>query len=133
MQSRPNFDAVIVAGEHVGVAARVIVEGEAGQTYAPQQIDQLITHADGARGRRRNVLSDRGGQASIETDLPLFAAPLATGQPGRVMPLQLVRRITGEGTWHGLVTAVRINATRQDKAIDIVQTVTIERHYTDAD
>lgn len=133
LQSRPPFDAVIVAGEKVGVAARVMRDGEAGQTYAPQQIDQLITHADGARERGRNVISDRGGQASIEHDLPLFAAPLASGQPGLVQPLQLVRRIASEGTWHGLASGVRITATRQDKAIDIVQTVTIERHYTDAD
>lgn len=133
LQSRPNFDAVIVAGEKVGVAARVIREGEAGQTYAPQQIDQLITHADGARERGRNVLADRGGQAAVEHDIPLFPAPLGTGQPGLVLPLQLARRITAEGTWHGVATAVRITATRQGAAVDVVQTVTLERHYTDAD
>lgn len=133
LQSRPAFDAVIVAGEKVGVAARVIREGEAGQTYAPQQVDQLITHADGARERGRNVLADRGGQAAVEHDIPLFPAPLATGQPGLVLPLQLARRITAEGTWHGLATAVRITATRQGPAVDVVQTVTLERHYTDAD
>lgn len=133
LQSRPAFDAVIVAGEKVGVAARVIREGEAGQTYAPQQVDQLITHADGARERGRNVLADRGGQAAVEHDIPLFPAPLGTGQPGLVLPLQLARRITAEGTWHGLATAVRITATRQGPAVDVVQTVTLERHYTDAD
>lgn len=133
LQSRPAFDAVIVAGEKVGVAARVIREGEAGQTYAPQQVDQLITHADGARERGRNVLADRGGQAAVEHDIPLFPAPLATGQPGLVLPLQLARRITAEGTWHGLATATRITATRQGPAVDVVQTVTLERHYTDAD
>lgn len=133
LQSKPLFDAVVVAGERVGVTARVIRTGEAGQTYAPQQVDQLITHADGARERGRNVLSDRGGQASIEHDLPLFGAPLQPGQPGLVLPLMLAQRIAGEGTWHGLVTAVRIEARRQDKAVDIVQTVTIERHYADAD
>lgn len=133
LQSRPNFDAVIVAGEKVGVAARVIREGEAGQTYAPQQIDQLMTHADGTRERGRNVLADRGGQAAVEHDIPLFPAPLATGQPGLVLPLQLARRITAEGTWHGVATAVRIAATRQGAAVDVVQTVTLERHYTDAD
>lgn len=133
LQSKPLFDAVIVAGERVGVTARVRRDGEAGQTYAPQQVDQLITHADGARERGRNVLSDRGGQASIEHDLPLFGAPLQPGQPGLVLPLMLAQRIAGEGTWHGLVTAVRIEARRQDKAVDITQTVTIERHYADAD
>lgn len=137
LQSRPNYDAVIVAGERVGVAARVKREGSAGQTYAPQQVDQLITHADGARERGRNVLADRGGQASIEHDLPLFSAPLDAGQPGLVLPLQLVRRITGDGTWHGLATAVRISAvlvkTSTGVVFDVTQSVTIERHYTDAD
>lgn len=133
LQSRPQFDAVIVAGEKVGVAARVIREGEAGQTYAPQQIDQLMTHADGTRERGRNVLADRGGQAAVEHDIPLFPAPLGTGEPGLVLPLQLARRVAAEGTWHGVATAVRINATRQGAAVDVVQTVTLERHYTDAD
>lgn len=133
LQSRPNFDAVIAAGEKVGVAARVVREGEAGQTYAPQQIDQLLTHADGARERGRNILADRGGQASVEHDIPLFPAPLGTGQPGLVLPLQLVRRIASEGNWHAVATAVRINAQRQGNAIDVQQTITLERHYTDAD
>ena len=133
LQSRPAFDAVIVAGEKVGVAARVIREGEAGQTYAPQQVDQLITHADGARERGRNVLADRGGQAAVEHDIPLFPAPLGTGQPGLVLPLMLVRRVAAEGNWHAVATAVRISAHRQGAAIDVQQTVTLERHYTDAD
>lgn len=133
LQSRPNFDAVIAAGEKVGVAARVIREGEAGQTYAPQQIDQLLTHADGARERGRNVLADRGGQASVEHDIPLFPAPLGTGQPGLVLPLQLVRRVAAEGNWHAVATGVRVQAQRNGAAIDVVQTVTLERHYTDAD
>ena len=133
LQSKPLFDAVIVAGERVGVSARVRRDGEAGQTYAPQQVDQLITHADGARERGRNVLGDRGGQASIEHDLPLFGGVLQPGQPGLVLPLMLAQRVAMDGTWHGLVTGVRIEARRQGQAVDVNQTVTIERHYTDAD
>lgn len=133
LQSKPLFDAVIAAGERVGVAARVKRAGEAGQTYAPQQVDALLTHADGCRERGRNVLSDRGGQATIEHDLPLFGGPLQAGQPGLVLPLTLVQRVAAEGTWHGLATAVRIDARRQGAAVDVVQTVTLERHYTDAD
>lgn len=133
LQSRPMYDAVIVAGERVGVAARVRRDGEAGQTYAPQVVDALMTHADGCRERGRNVLSDRGGQALVEHDVPLFPSPLQPGQVGRLLPLQLVQRVTPAGTWHGLVTAVRIEARRQDAAVDVVQTVTLERHFTDAD
>lgn len=133
LQSRPLYDAVIVAGERVGVSAKVRRSGEAGQTFAPQQIDQLITHADGARERGRNVLSDRGGQAQVEIDIPLFRADMQAGQPGLILPLMLVQRITQEGTWHGLATGVRIEARRQEKAVEVIQTVTLERHYTDAD
>ena len=133
LQSKPMFDAVIAAGERIGVAARVRRAGEAGQTYAPQQVDALITHADAARERGRNVLGDRGGQAAIEHDLPLFGGTLQPGQPGLVLPMMLAQRVSGEGTWHGLVTAVRIEVRRQAAAIDVQQTVTLERHYTDAD
>jgi hypothetical protein len=37
------------------------------------------------------------------------------------------------GTWHGLCTAVRTEARISDKAAEIEQTITLERHYTDAD
>jgi len=133
LQSRPQVDAVIVAGERVGVVAKVKRDGEAGQSFAPQQVDPLITHADAARERGRNVLADRGPQAVIDHELPLFAAPLQTGQPGLLLPLMLVQRVAAEGTWHGLVTAVRIDARRQGDAVDVQQTVTLERHYADAD
>jgi len=69
----------------------------------------------------------------IDHELPLFAAPLQTGQPGLLLPLMLVQRVAAEGTWHGLVTAVRIDARRQGDAVDVQQTVTLERHYADAD
>lgn len=39
----------------------------------------------------------------------------------------------GLGTWHGLCTAVRTEAKAGDGAFVIEQTITLERHYTDAD
>lgn len=38
-----------------------------------------------------------------------------------------------EGTWHGLCNAVRTEARIGDNAAVIEQTITLERHYTDAD
>src|SRR5690606_8761824 len=132
--SAPLYDAVVVTGELAGkgVTCKVRRAGEAGNLYAPQVSNPLITEAAAGAERGRNVLSDRGEQASIDLTLPLFAAPLLAGQTGRVLPLDLVEVQAAEGTWHGLCTAVRIEARRDDKAVVIEQTVTLERHYTDA-
>lgn len=134
VRSAPLYDAVVVTGELAGkgVTCKVKRAGEAGDSYAPQVSSALITVVAAGTERGRNVLSDRGEQASIDLTLPLFAAPLLPGQTGRVLPLDLVEVQTAEGTWHGLCTAVRIEARRDDKAVVIEQTVTLERHYTDA-
>lgn len=133
--SAPEYDAVVVTGElaGAGVTARVKLPGSAGTLYAPQASSPLINTADAARERGRNILSDRGDQASIDLTLPLFPAPLLPGQTGRVLPLQLVEVQEAGGTWHGLATALRLDVRRDDAAITVEQTVTLERHYTDAD
>lgn len=134
VRSVPLYDAVVVTGELAGkgVTCKVRRAGEAGELYAPQVSSPLITEAAAGAERGRNVLSDRGEQASIDLTLPLFAAPLLPGQTGRVLPLDLVEVQAAEGTWQGLCTAVRIEARRDDKAVVIEQTVTLERHFTDA-
>jgi hypothetical protein len=134
VRSAPLYDAVIVTGELAGkgVTCKVRRQGEAGQLFAPQANDPLInTSAAGAEGGR-NILSDRGEQAAIELVIPLFGAPLVPGQIGRVQPLDLVEVVGEAGTWHGLCTAVRTEARADSKALVTEQTVTLERHYTDA-
>lgn len=134
VRSAPLYDAVVVTGELAGkgVTCKVRRAGEAGNLYAPQVSNPLISEAAAGAERGRNVLSDRGEQAAIDLTLPLFAAPLLPGQTGRVLPLDLVEVQAAEGTWQGLCTAVRIEARMDDKAVVIEQTVTLERHYTDA-
>lgn len=65
--------------------------------------------------------------------LPMFPAPLASGQTGRVLPQQLVRVEEAESTWHGQCTAYRVDARLEGKALVVEQTITLERHYSDAD
>lgn len=77
-------------------------------------------------------MSDRGEQASIDLVLPLFSGPVRPGEVGRVLPLDLVEVVGEDGTWHGLCTAVRTEARAGDGAFVIEQTITLERHYTDA-
>lgn len=134
-RSAPLYDAVVVTGEILGkgVTATVKRAGEAGTLFAPQASSPLI-NVDAAAGERgRNILSDRGEQANLDLTLPLFPAPLGPGQTGRVLPQQLVRVEEVAETWHGQCTAYRVDARLEDKALVVEQTVTLERHFSDAD
>ncbi|MFC3659044.1 hypothetical protein [Luteimonas notoginsengisoli] len=133
--SQPLFDAVVVTGETAGkgVTVRVKRNGEAGTLYAPQVSHPLTNTAAVGAEHGRNILGDRGEQASVDLTFPLFPAPLAAGETGRVLPLDLVEVQASEGTWHGQCTAVRFDARTDGKALVIEQTITLERHYSDAD
>jgi len=135
VRSAPLYDAVVVTGELAGkgVTCKVRRSGEAGQSFAPQVSSPLISTAAAGAERGRNILSDRGEQASIDIVIPLFSSPVRAGETGRVLPLDLVEVVGEEGTWHGLCTAVRTEARAGDGAFVIDQTITLERHYTDAD
>ena len=135
IRSAPLYDAVVVTGELAGkgVTCKVRRAGEAGQLFAPQVSSPLINTSAVAAERGRNILSDRGEQAAIDLVLPLFTGPLRPGEVGRILPLDLVEVVGEGGTWHGLCTAVRTEARIGDKAAVIEQTITLERHYTDAD
>ncbi len=135
MRSAPLYDAVVVTGELAGkgVTCKVRRAGEAGQLFAQQVSSPLINTAAAGAERGRNILADRGEQAAIELVVPLFTAPLRPGEVGRILPLDLVEVVGEEGTWHGLCTAVRTEARIGDKAVVIEQTITLERHYSDAD
>ena len=135
VRSAPLYDAVVVTGEIAGkgVTATVKRAGEAGTLFAPQASSPLISVAAAAGERGRNILSDRGEQANIDLTLPMFPAPLSSGQTGRVLPQQLVRVEEAESTWHGQCTAYRVDARLEGKALVVEQTITLERHYSDAD
>ncbi len=135
MRSAPLYEAVVVTGELAGkgVTCKVRRAGEAGQLFAPQVSSPLINTSAVAAERGRNILADRGEQAAIDLVLPLFAGPLRPGEVGRILPLDLIEVVGEDGTWHGLCTAVRTEARIGDNAAVIEQTITLERHYTDAD
>ena len=135
VRSAPLYNAVVVTGELAGkgVTAKVTRSGEGGDLYAPQASDPLINTDGVATERGRNVLSDRGEQAAIDITVPLFPAPVAPGLVGRVLPLDLVQAQQADGTWHGLCTGVRLDVRVESDAVVIEQTLTLERHFSDAD
>lgn len=135
VRSAPLYNAVVVTGELAGkgVTATVRRAGEGGDLFAPQASDPLVTTGAVAIERGRNILADRGEQAAIELTVPLFPEPVLSGQIGRVLPLDLVEVQSAGGTWHGQCTAVRIDVRVDNNATVIEQTITLERHYSDAD
>lgn len=135
MRSAPLYDAVVVTGELAGkgVTCKVRRAGEAGQLFAQQVSSPLINVAAAGAERGRNILSDRGEQASVDLTVPLFAKPLKAGEVGVILPLDLVEVVTSEGTWHGQCESLRIEVAVEQQATVIEQTATLERHYTDAD
>jgi hypothetical protein len=135
VQSAPLYDAVVVTGEIQGKGVITVVKraGEAGTTFAPQVSSPLINTTAVSTERGRNILADRGEQAAIDLTLPLFPEPVLPGQIGRVLPQRLVEVREADGTWHGQSTAYRIEARRDGDALVVEQTVTLERHLSDAD
>jgi hypothetical protein len=134
VRSAPVYNAVVVTGElaGAGVTARIVRQGEAGDLYAAQASSPLINVIAAAAERGRNILCDRGDQDDIDQTLPMFPAPVVAGTTGRVLPLELVEVRGSSGNWHGLCTATRIDARVSGNAVTVEQTITLERHYTDA-
>lgn len=134
--SKPMYDAVIIAGQAQGVLAKVTRTASAGQTFAPQVVDQLMVTADVATERGRNILSDRGMQEQVDMDIPLFAPGTVTaGMSGLYQPLLLVDVQDPSDPWQGQTVGVSISARRggpDNKALEIWQRVSLERHLSDA-
>mgnify|MGYP007115597820 FL=1 len=135
-QSKPMYDAVIIAGQQQGVLAKVTRLASAGATFASQVVDQLIVTADVAAERGRNVLSDRGMQEQVDMEIPLFApGTITAGMSGLYAPLLLVDVQDPDDPWQGQSVGVSITARRggtDNKALEIWQRVSLERHLTDA-
>lgn len=135
MRSAPLYDAVVVTGElpGKGITCKVRKDGEAGQLFAQQVSSPLINVAAAAAERGRNILSDRGEQAAVDLTMPLFPKPLKPGEIGPIMPLDLVEVVGAAGRWHGQCESLRVDVVIDQQAVVIEQTVTLERHYSDAD
>lgn len=77
------------------------------------------------------VLADGGEQAIVSMQVPLFA-PTAVGMPGLVLPLELVEIVEAE-SWKALAIGVDISAQAGgDGHLSVSQTITLERHFSDA-
>jgi hypothetical protein len=135
-QSKPVYDAVIIAGQQQGVLAKVTRAASAGVTFASQVVDQLIVTSSVAGERGRNVLADRGQQEQVDMDIPLFApGTITAGMSGLYAPLLLVDVQDPSDPWQGQSVGVTITARRagaDNKALEIWQRVSLERHLTDA-
>lgn len=135
-QSKPMYDAVIIAGQAQGVLAKVTRTASAGEIFAAQVVDQLIVTPNVAGERGRNVLSDRGIQEQVDMDIPLFAVgDITGGMPGLYTPLLLVDVQDPDDPFQGQSVGVSISARRGgpgSKALEIMQRVSLERHLSDA-
>lgn len=129
--SRPLYNYVLVSGNQVGVADEIIRDGSSGDVRAEMVVDPLITTHAVAAARGASVLADRGEQAVITVEIPLFA-PSAVGMPGLVLPMQLVEVIEPD-SWKALAIGCDIRVdVAGDGHLSVTQTVTLERHYSDA-
>jgi len=135
-QSKPMYDAVIIAGQQQGVLAKVTRTASAGTTFAAQVVDQLNVTADVATERGRNILSDRGIQELVDMEIPLFApGTITAGMSGLYAPLLLVDVQDPTDPWQGQTVGVTISARRggtDNKTLEIWQNVSLERHISDA-
>lgn len=122
-QTRPMYDLVIVGGDTGnGILAPVQRDGSAGAWPAPQIIDRLITGDAAARQRGAAVLANTGRQ-SIETiSLPI-------GAEFGLIPLNALIELQDTVTWRGLVRSVAVSVRMQGDAMDIMQTLEVERHH----
>lgn len=71
-QDNPDFNAVYVSGEQVGVLAQVMRQGTAGDLAAPMIVDPLTTHADAARQRGESVLGASGRLQRLTLETPIL-------------------------------------------------------------
>ncbi|MDR0770179.1 MAG: hypothetical protein LBE75_03145, partial [Burkholderiales bacterium] len=119
---KPDYNAVYVSGERIGVTARVLRTGSAGDIPAQMATDPLITHVDAARERGRSILGDTGRQASVTITLPMYA------MLGLVTPGELLETGKTSKRWRGLVRSTSVSAEFSDSLI-VRQTIGVERHY----
>lgn len=135
-QTKPMYDAVIIAGQAQGVLAKVTRQDAAGETFAAQVVDQLNVSADVATERGRNILSDRGVQELVNMTLPLMPPGSVTaGMSALYTPLLLVDVQDPQDPYQGQSAAVTLSARRggaAGKALEIWQQVSLERHRSDA-
>lgn len=125
-QTRPAYDGVYVSGTNQGVIALVKRTGTAGANLAPMITDPLITHADAARERGRNILAAAGQWSTTTIDLPLMPSGQA---PGLLSVGGLIEVYDGYELYRAQVRGVGINARRGNGSISVIQSIEVERYH----
>lgn len=130
-QGGVNPNGVYVYAQHTPSGALVKIAGSDGALQLPMVVDPLLVHADAQRERGRHELASAGRTRLVQRTVPLFPSPPPAGMPdlGVVRPGALVEFEDIDGTWRGMVTAVRIDAQRNGRALAVRQHLTIERQY----
>jgi hypothetical protein len=120
---KPDYDAVVLAGETQGVVARVVRSGFAGDVMAPTFTHPLMSHADVARQKGLAILGAGGAQARIGFSLPV------TEDTGLVSVGMLAEVPEPGDEWRGLVRGFSIDARRDQGPLTVWQHIEAERHY----
>ena len=119
---KPEANAVFVRGEQQGIAAKVKRQGTAGEKFAPDVVDMLITDNQAARMRATCELANCGDkiQTSIRTKLLNDLPP--------IMPGMLVGVRQGDILFKSLCDTLSISATvSSDGKVSVNQSVTLLR------
>lgn len=135
-QGGTNADGVYVYAENNATGALVKIAGTAGATQLPMIVERLAVHADAQRERGRQALAAAGRIRSVNRTLPLFPAPADPGviPRGALVEFEEAPEAGAPAeTWRGMVTGVRIEASRNGSALSVRQHLSIERQYRDAD
>jgi hypothetical protein len=120
--NHPPYDSVSIAGEVAGLLATVKRDGSAGNRPAPSVTDRLVVNAISARQRGESILGNTGLQ-TLETIVMPVIEPVGLVAMGALLEFVDVE------TWRGLVRSVSVSANLQSGALEVYQTLEVERHH----
>jgi hypothetical protein len=120
--NKTPFDSVNIAGEVVNILANVKKTGSAGNRPAPSVLERLAVNSASARQRGEAILGDTGLQ-TLETIV------MPVGSTLGLVPLGSLLEFQDTVTWRGLVRSISVSASIQGGALEVYQTLEVERHH----
>jgi hypothetical protein len=126
-QGGSNADGVYVYPTNATSGAFVRITGSGGENLLRQVVDDLLTDPDAQAQRGVQELAGAGRKHRGTITIPLLPAPALPG----LIPLRELIEATDESgaTWRGQVMGVQITANRGSDAVNVRQTLTIERQF----
>lgn len=115
---KPEYNAVYVSGQAVGVLAQVKRIGSAGDKTAQTVVDPLITETAAARQRGGAILADTGRIATVSLSLPVLSAT------GIIHPGKIIRYMDGSVPRVGYSRSVQVQA----QGVSMRQVIEVETH-----